>query len=147
MVEQTTSDDRDVAGHAAATAGDGASASPGSPDRSADTKVTTEGSARVLNEVKGRLERIETGALPVIERIGPDGTVRRVDQTGEMIRPEPGEMDAARRAAEAFADEHSSMASHGDGAMARSAPVASADEPVAPRAGFWARIAAWFRRG
>src|SRR5690554_6182088 len=89
------------------------------------SKVQTEGSARVLNEVKGRLERMATGEMPVIERIGPDGRTHRVDQTGEMIRPDPGAAASLQDRAEAFA------AAHQSGAPApQAAAPAAAPEPA-----------------
>lgn len=121
-------------------------------DQAKPSKVTTEGSARVLNEVMGRLERMDAGELPVIERVGPDGVTRRVDQTGQMIRPdnaqiEASRLDAVNEAAEAFAQEH-----HANPAAAPSkAPAAPSqrsgvEESEPPRAGLWERIKAWFRR-
>ncbi len=117
------------------------------------SKVDTEGSEQILNRVKGRLERMDTGDLPVIEHIGPDGSVRRVDHTGEMVRPDPGQIDAAREAAEAFAREHRTAAvdARSAGPSAPSAPPEGsrtiADTAPVQRKGLWARIAAWFRRG
>ncbi len=109
------------------------------------SKVQTEGSARVLNEVKGRLERMATGEMPVIERIGPDGRTHRVDQTGEMIRPDPGATASLQDRAEAFAAAHQGDPATPPGAAPEAEP---APEPrVEPAAGFWARIKAWFRRG
>lgn len=111
-------------------------------------EVEVEGSARVLSEVKGRLERMETGELPVIQRVGPDGSVRQVDPTGEMVRPATTDIDAINAAAEAFAAEHRVA---GPGPAAAPAPV-PAPEPVPVHApeptptGLWARIRAWFGR-
>ncbi len=106
-------------------------------------KLDTEGSAQVLNEVKGRLENMETGDLPVIQRIGADGTVRQVDPTGEMIRPDV-DLDAMNRAAEAFAAE---VAAETVADPAPEPQVAGTPAPVeTPRRGLWARIKAWFGR-
>lgn len=128
-------------------------ASDARPDQGG-AEVTTEGSARVLNEVKGRLERIETGELPVIEKVGADGSSRRVDPTGEMIRPEPAAVDAARlaavnEAAEAFASEHRAAAEEPPAPAVPAAPVAD-DEghgKTRGRTGLWAWIRALFGRG
>lgn len=120
------------------------------PDREQSAEVATEGSAAVLNQVKGRLERMETGELPVIERVGPDGTTRRVDHTGEMVRPEAAEIDGARAAAEAFAAEHRAgttgpkAAQRPDQTGPPSQPEEAMSAPARP--GLWARITAWFRR-
>ncbi len=125
------------------------------PDKPA--KVKTEGSARVLNEVKGRLEHLEAGEMPVIERVGPDGTSRRVDHTGEMVRPAvdaaPAEDPAIRAAAEAFAAEHSAgkAGSVAPKAAPKKAPAPPDSKPTAAtkepaKQGFFARILAIFRR-
>lgn len=139
MTEQTQTSDQGV---------------PGASANQGEAEVTTEGSARVLNEVKGRLERIETGDLPVIERIGADGTSRRVDQTGEMIRPDADHFDAARleavnEAAEAFATQHRASAADEPPATTPSVkPTDGASRASEPeRTGLWARIMSWFRRG
>lgn len=109
------------------------------------SKLDTEGSARVLNEVKGRLERMETGEMPVIQRVTSDGSVRQVDATGEMVRPDAERIAAMNEAAEAFAAEHGAGANvetpspTPDGAdESRSGP-----DTKRPR-GLWARIKAWF---
>ncbi|HET8930390.1 MAG TPA: hypothetical protein VFN21_07025 [Acidimicrobiales bacterium] len=144
MTEQTPSLDQ-----AESTRGD--SSPTGSKQAAGD--VSTEGSARVLNEVKGRLERIETGELPVIEKIGADGSTRRVDPTGEMIRPDGAHIDAARldavnEAAEAFANQHHAPAA--DQPPSAGPSVSAADRAPRPsgaeRKGLWARIMSWFRR-
>lgn len=114
------------------------------------SKVTTEGSAHVLNEVMGRLENIEAGDLPVIERVGPDGTSTRVDPTGEMIRPAPEALDDLARAAEAFATEHHAAAAAAPPSAGIEAAAPAPTEPgenVAANGGLWARVTAWFRRG
>ncbi len=154
MVEKTTSSDRDVPHQPSSGVADADPSATGTTaDGSARGKVTTEGSARVLNEVKGRLERIETGELPVIERIGADGTTRRVDPTGEMIRPDTAHLAAVNEAAEQFAAQHraadASSPAASPAAAVTSAPVGSESDadPVPARTGLWARIIAWFRRG
>lgn len=116
-------------------------------DREQAPKVDTEGSARVLNEVKGRLERMETGDFPVIQRVDADGNVRQVDQTGEMVRPDQAEVQDA---AERFAADHRAASARPDASPDPAAAPEHASEPEPPstplRAGLWARIKAWFRR-
>lgn len=122
-------------------------------ERPTSSKVATEGSARVLNEVKGRLENIDAGELPIIEKVARDGSTRRVDPTGEMIKPDAAQMAAVSAAAEAFSSEHlagatpepvssdspESEGKRGDG----SEPTRTvAHAPL----GFWARVKAWFTR-
>ncbi len=154
MVEQTTSSDRGVPHQPSSPPADTPPSGAGTAtDASTQPKVTTEGSARVLNEVKGRLERIETGELPVIERIGPDGSTRRVDPTGEMIRPDTAHLAAVNEAAEQFAAQHQAAdgptSSVLPGAAATGTPdAAGVDADTVPaRTGLWARIMGWFRRG
>ena len=115
-------------------------------------KVTTEGSARVLNEVKGRLEKMEAGDLPVIEKVAPDGTSRRVDPTGEMVRPIPEEVAAVTQAAEAFANQH--LAGEYDAPKPaakqkpapKKTPSSEGPQEAAQPKGFFARILGWFKR-
>lgn len=122
------------------------------PEKTKSTKVTTEGSARVLTEVMGRLERMDAGEAPAIERVGPDGTTRRVDATGKMIRPDAARVAAVNEAAEAFASEHREAAATPATAPVSARPAASTPAPEPTRTaeperkGLWARIKALFGR-
>ena len=116
------------------------------PDQKSPKQVSTEGSKTVLSQVKGRLERMETGEMPVIQRVGPDGTSRRVDHTGEMVRPDTAQAEAARAAAEAFAAEHRAGTTTPPPAPAPAPPPQQPVVAESERPGIWARITAWFRR-
>ena len=100
----------------------------------------------MLKTVAGRLSSIETGEMPVIERVNPDGTTGyAVDHTGEMVRPSSTEVDAAREAAERFSAEHRDAPPPGPrppaGVPAAPSPTVGGCRAV--RA-CWARIKAWF---
>jgi hypothetical protein len=107
--------------------------------------VTTESSRTVLKTVAGRLSSIETGDLPVIERVGSDGKAGyAVDPTGEMVRPSASQVADGYDAAEAFAAEHLNGASQPPPPPPQQARVAANADPAPPRQGLWARIKAWF---
>ncbi|MBS1848106.1 MAG: hypothetical protein JST73_07490 [Actinobacteria bacterium] len=120
-------------------------------DDTKSEKVTTEGSARVLNKVKGRLESMEVGDLPVIERVAADGTTRPVDANGGVVGADAERVAELNAAAEAFAQEHQATAPAPKKQLAgdRPAPPKSsggaggADKPM----GLWARIKSWFIGG
>ena len=112
------------------------------------TKVRTESSKKVLKTVAGRLSKMEAGELPVIERVSADGSTRVVDHTGEMVRPDAAELDAAREAAERFAADHrANPVAPAPKQQPPSRPIETkVDSPdVDARPGLWARIIGWFK--
>ena len=114
-------------------------------------KVTTESSQEILEAVAGRLANLETGELPVIRYVGPDGTSQQtISPAGELLNAPadvaaPGEGVVDPSLVHPDLDEWTLS----DPAPSEKTPgrPPSGESTPATKVGFFARIAAWFHRG
>ena len=118
-------------------------------------KVTTESSQQVLKAVAGRLAKLETGELPIIRYVGPDGTSQQsISPTGERLGAPAGVASPGEAVVDPWLVLVSEDASTPNGPMSdgwmsdASTPVEAPSGESSPttKVGFFARIAAWFHR-